>query len=245
MLARNAQAQISIKTIIWTVFVAIGFVLLSSTKVYAQKLRIDKVKGNKAMVTFNGNLEQGKVYDLGVESRAPAAYGGSRDKVIGFGLMSTTSSGAIVGGDLASISVLSTSGGSSSNNTTIGVSGKYGMNVGQYEYGGVGGLVSVSGSSSYSIFSIGGFFDYNLVTNRPGTEKVYGFGGEAALGSIAIGGSSYSSYAMYPNAFYKWFFLGPNTAIRADAGLYYRNISTPTAQTISGLVARLSFAHYF
>lgn len=155
----------------------------------------------------------------------------------------------IVGGS-AELKNESTSG-SSSSTTSLGVTGRYGWNAGDMEYGALGGLTYASATgSSARLLEAGGFFDYNLVANTPGTELVYGLGLEGKFGSISstVGNAETTGTRMtfQGGGQLKWFPLGNSVAIRGDAVYRYASNSSGGVSTnVSGLVIAGGFYIYF
>jgi hypothetical protein len=203
---------------------------------FAQKIKVERVKGNKAVVVFSGTTpEVGKSYALeGRSSTASkAASAGSRDRILGFsaGLSNQTVA----------------TGSSSSTSTSMSLAVLYGWNLGQIEYGVLGEVANASYSStSTSVFGGGGFFDYNFVANTVGEVIVYGVGIQAKVLSTNTGVKSYSSWEMDPTGFLKWFAFTPAVCLRFDAGLRYRSdMTTPNATTTSGLMVLAGLGYYF
>lgn len=210
-------------------------VILAGQFAEAQKIKVDKIKGNKAIVTFSGDLNAGDSFDLGSSSQSSGKGGagnGPRNNLIGFS---------------AGLSSLSYSaGGGSTSATVISATGKYGWNHGQTEYGFLGEFGSTSGGGvNTTYFGGGGFFDFDMVPNRPGVETVYGVGGQGKLGSANGGSSSYMYWEMIPSGFMKWFALKTSTCFRADLGLKYRSENSSPTTTVSGLVMIVGLDHYF
>lgn len=210
---------------------------------HAQKMKIERLKGTKALVDISGgHVQVGDTFDLSTskstESKSHGA--GGRENILG---LST---------NISSLSVVS---GSSSVGVSIfSLGARYGWNKGIAEYGGIMNFASVSSNSlSTTSFYLGGFFDFNLSANRPPEDTVVGFGIEAGAGSAntsfflatTSSANSASTWFAYPSGYLKWFGLGGNFCIRADLGLAYQSIQTSPVQTVSGLMGKVGLAQYF
>jgi hypothetical protein len=201
----------------------------------AQKVKVEKIKGNKAVVVFSGATpEVGRTYNL--EGRTSAAslksQNLSRGNLIGFS---------------ASMSNQTVTSSSTSTSSIIALTGRYGWNLGKTEYGILGELANASYSSvTTSTFGGGGYFDYNFAPNVIGEAMVFGVGIQAKILSSNNGVKTYSSWAMFPAGFLKWFVLSPTTCLRIDGGFNYRNDMTePKATTTTGLLVQGGFDFYF
>jgi hypothetical protein len=120
------------------------------------------------------------------------------------------------------------------------------------EYGGLATVAytSTTGSSSRTL-SAGGFFDYNLVPNTPGTEIVYGGAVLARFGSI---GSTAGSAEVTGTVMdlelggqLKWFPLGTSVAVRGDLLYRIESVSDTVKASAAGggIVAKGGFYIYF
>jgi hypothetical protein len=215
-------------------FTALGFSSVAS----AQQAKVVKVSGKKAIVQFPDDARPrvGQMIDLS-GGGGESSGGGSDSRAM------------IIGGS-AELQNRSTSG-STSSTTSLGVTGRYGWNAGDMEYGGLGALsyTSATGSSS-RLLEAGGFFDYNLVTNSPGTELVYGLGLEGRFGSLSstVGSAEVTGSVMtfQGGGQLKWFPLGNSVAIRGDAVYRYASTSSGgVSSNTSGLVVQGGFYIYF
>ncbi len=220
----------------------VGFTALGLTSVAsAQQAKVVKVSGKKAIVQFPDDARPrvGQMIDLGGgDGESSGGGGGGSD-----------SRATIIGGS-AELSNQSTSG-STSSTTNFGVTARYGWNAGDMEYGGLGTLsyTSATGSSA-RIIEAGGFFDYNLVANTPGTELVYGLGAEGKFGSLSstVGNAEVTGTVMtfQGGGQLKWFPLGNSVAIRGDAVYRYASTSSGgVSANTSGLVVKGGFYIYF
>jgi hypothetical protein len=204
----------------------------------AQQFKVEKVKGNKAVIEFSGgNLAAGRNYSFGGSSSAEngGATGGARRYVVGgnFDLQYLTYTSSALAG-------------TSSKDNLMGFLSRFGWNFESYELGFILGYTNTeTASSSYSLIKGGTFFDYNLTANRAGETSVYGAGAEASYGSItsSAGGSVLGVYA---SAFAKWFIFGPSTALRVDLGYSYdKGTYTSYSTTSQGMAVRGGLSTYF
>jgi hypothetical protein len=219
--------------------------LILTSQAYAQQAKVIKIQGKKAIVQFPDDARPhvGQLIDLG--AGGPVSMSNS-----GGGSHSTGTRSMIIGGsgELSSL----TSPGVSTSTTSFGLDGRYGWNAGVMEYGAIATLVysSTSGGSARTL-SAGGFFDYNLVPNTPGTEIVYG---GAALGRFGTKGTTVGTAETTGTVMdleiggqVKWFPLATSVAVRGD--LLYRIESASdtikSSVTGSGLVAKVGFYIYY
>lgn len=208
--------------------------------VEAQQAKVLKVQGKKAIVQFPDDVKPrvGQLIEVGTassEGSLTAGHGtGSREMIIG---------------GSASFSSLTTSS-SSASTSTLDLSGRYGWNKGEMEYGGLGSFyyTSTTGSSSRTI-GAGGFFDYNAIPNLSGTELVYGAGAEAiyAMISTTVGSAetSATTLRLQGGGQMKWFPFGNTVAVRGDLVYRYQQNGGTTSSTTSGLVALGGLYVYF
>lgn len=214
---------------------------------FAQQAKVIKVKGQQAIVQFPAGVKPqvGQLINVGTdadedepEATVSTAVGGSNRRQY------------IVGGS-ASLGYINNSQTSKSSLELSMISVRAGWNLVQYEAGPIGtfSYASSEGSSS-RVLEVGGYFDYNLIPNKPGTELVYGAGVEGTFGQEAVkaGNSEASNVLMglFAGGFVKWFGLKNATAVRIDAGLDYdRTAQTSTTVTRTGLVTKAGLSVYF
>lgn len=224
-------------------------ILLTAAGAHAQSAKVIKVQGRKAIVqTAPGTeLRVGQTVSVGgnepsfdsstsmSSSSAKGSVSGSRENSIAgqFEFKSLTSSS-------------SKGGSSSSTESVFELTGQYGWNRGIMEFGPRAGIAnSNSTGNTVNVLFVGGFFDYNLVPNAPGTLFVYGVGGTADVGTISTSGSSGTMFELFAGGNCKWFPFNNTAAVRADLGLDYGSFSSSgTTTTKTGIVARAAFAIY-
>lgn len=219
--------------------------LFSVAPAFAQQAKVIKVQGKKAIVQFPDDARPhvGQMLELG-SSGAVSMSGTS-------GGGGGTGSRAMIVGGSAELSSLTPSGGSTST-TKFAVDGRYGWNKDVMEYGALASILySSTTGSSFRNLSAGGFFDYNLVPNTPGTEIVYGGMAVGKFGSAATSaGSAEVSGTVMTLEFggqLKWFPLGNSVAIRGDVLYRLESVSDSikASSSGSGLVARGGLYVYF
>jgi hypothetical protein len=223
--------------------------LMSFPAFAGPQARVIKTKGNQAIVQFPSGEKPrvGQVIDIGGDN-GPDAEPGEK---IGTGERTHS---LTVSGEL-SIGQSSTSGGSSDSSeteTAISITGRYGWNKETWEAGPLGTFsMTTGGSTTTRVILVGGFYDWNLVPNRPGTVFVYGLGGYGEFGQEALtpsGGTETSATRMsfFGGGNMKWFGLSENVAVRADAGLGYdRTAASAITTTWLGVKGILSLAFYY
>ncbi|CAN5575450.1 hypothetical protein BH10BDE1_BH10BDE1_32920 [soil metagenome] len=240
MLFNNGRSAVQFLA---AMFATIG--LFGAAPAIAQQAKVIKVQGKKAIVQFpdDSRPRVGQIIELApsgaVSMSGTAGSGGG------------TGSRAMIVGGSAELSSLTPSGGSTST-TTFAVDGRYGWNMGVMEYGALGTIsyASTTGSSR-RLLSAGGFFDYNLVPNTPGTEIVYGGMAVGKFGSAATssGSAEVSGTVMTleVGGQLKWFPLGNSVAIRGDVLYRIESVSDTikASSSGSGLVARGGLYVYF
>lgn len=217
---------------------------LNSAK--AQTAKVIKVQGKKAIVQFPDDARPrvGQTIDLG--GGGAVSMGGSSSSHSGSG-----GSRAMIVGGSTEFSSLTVSGDSTSS-TRFAVDARYGWNKDVMEYGAVGGMTyySTPGLSRRKL-EAGGFFDYNLVPNTPGTEIVYGGAAGLKFGQLSsTTGSTEASGTIMTfeiGGQAKWFPLGNSVAIRADILYRLESVgdSVKALSTGSGLLAKAGFYIYF
>lgn len=202
----------------------------------AQQIRVEKIRGSRAVIQFSGDLIPGKTYSLVAPSKN--AKGGKRNYSLAGSLSFSNST------------FQSTLGGGSSPHKDFTIAVLFGWNFETYELGPIlsyRNLDSDYSGAHYSMFSTGGFFDYNLSPNRPGVSHIFGATAEATMGSSnAANGNNSSSMDFFVGGFYKWFGLGESSALRGDLGYDYSKTSfSGGSATLQGFQLRGSIATYF
>jgi len=211
-----------------------SLLLLSAGTANAETVRVEKVKGNQALIRLPQGMrvESGQELQVGKSSRMPAGKGSEgRDHKIG--------------GSAEISSLSSANGTTSTSSTTIGVTGTYGWNTGTWEYGPQFSLVMMSATTSATFYSVGGFIDYNLTANTPEVDFLWGAGGSASMSSTSGSGTSSSGMNFFAGGFNKWFPLSHTVSLRTDLGLSYSQSGSTVKTTQTGLLGKAGFEVYF
>ncbi len=211
-----------------------------SSLAHAQQAKVIKVKGQQAIVQFPNGVAPvvGEMIPVGSETVNEA--GEKRSRASRKHLLAVVAS---IGFSNNSVT--------SNSKTTLGAQGRYGWNLETLEFGPLVDMsyTSESGTSFRTILG-GGFFDFNFVPNKPGTEFIYGVGAYGDLGqysqTIAAVDTSYSQYDLFAGGNVKWFGLSDNVALRSDAGFNFQRTSPGgQATTVSGLLLKAAVSFYF
>lgn len=212
---------------------------------HAQQAKVIKVKGQQAIVQFPPGTPPVVGEMLNVGGSAQSEEGGSTGR--GSRAHSLAVSGNISFASVKTDKPVETS----SNVTSFEIAGAYGWNQEIFEFGPLVsiGYSSTTGRTGRTLLA-GGFFDFNLIPNRPGTPVVYGVGATASFGqdsqTIANVDTTTSLLNFFAGGNVKWFGLSENVAIRGDAGLNYsRNSGNNSTTTEMALQIKAGLAFYF
>lgn len=210
--------------------------ILAATTASADQFKVEKVKGNKAVIDFSGSyLSPGKTYTFSGGGGDSQEYSAAGER------------GHLIGGSFEWSSLTAAAGGSSgsSSASTITLNTRFGWNLGSVEFGPAFQYNSVSNPSS-SIYALGAFGDYNFTPNKSGVSSVFGVGGELDFGSQAQTDASASVLDVYVSGFFKWFPTANPFCLRGDLGYVYDKYSYSTSSlTKQGLDIRAGIAEYF
>lgn len=202
--------------------------LALSQNAFATNAKVVKAKGKRVLVEFpvDPRLQAGDTVGIDtLELRSPAsarANAGAR---------------AFTFGGSGELHFYSQSNGYPGD-TYFNLVGRGGWNTLTFEYGPLGSLSYQASNSNTSTttFGAGGFLDFNLVPNTPGTSDVYGIGGDAQLttANIKVAGvtTSSSGIALNGGGFFKYFLFRTDTCLRFDAQLH---VATNNNYTETGL----------
>lgn len=226
--------------------IAIGYPLLCllvalslPTFVYAaEKIKVKKVKGNTAIIETATPLEEGQTYELSPEALSEDVdYKATALKTRQNSFTAGTSYEYIKSDLLQS--------------SSFSLQARYGWNFSTLEVGLLTELSSLdSGGGATTTFLGGGYFDYNLVSNRDPRQFIYGGFLAAATGNTqypasATGGSS-TKLMTNLGGFMTYFFANSNTGIRAEGFYNYQQINTSAQQnSVAGFGFRGLLVLYF
>ena len=216
-------------------FVIVLMVFGFTELVHAQKIKVKKVKGRTALIETSTPLEEGQSYDLQTSSiSADVNYSHSgfksRKNSFTFGLNFSA-----LKGDLAQ-------------ENSFSAQGRYGWIFSNLELGLVSDITYIDlGAGATTNFSGGGYFDYNLLTNRDSRGFIYGpfallsigsrqFSASGSAGLLTLNGGGFFSYFMNENSL----------AARIEAYVEHRQINASTGQgSLTGFGSRALLVFYF
>lgn len=209
---------------------------LWSSPALAQKIMVKKVKGKQAVIEFSGRaLKAGQSYEVSQDVfEDPSLDAGERNYLVSvsFSLLNTKSDAA-----------------NSENDTDIFFSGRLGWNLGNFEWGPLVSLTSdTNGATTSTIYQLGGFADYNMITNSPGEIFIYGLGGTGSWGQRQTSGASaLDLLEMFMGPYVKWFPTGNSVGFRFDLGYIYIRQSGGIGSeiTTTGLATTAGITAYF
>lgn len=178
---------------------------------FGQQVKVLKVKGTKAVIRFPKNMEisKGQTLTIGGDEEDGDSGGkpmakGSRNTRIGLEFEMTS----------LTIDQKSSSGGTavSADSNKLSLSALYGWNKGWAEYGPIFSYSSDDdGSSKSTTMDIGGFFEYNFKTNKPGEWMVMAAGAQVAISqmqtettSATADGSGYKLDVYFAAKLFPW-----------------------------------------
>lgn len=202
----------------------------------AQTIRVEKVKGNRAIIETKGQrLLEGEEYTIQPKKLVEDVVYSSE------GLRSRKNSISL-GGSLESIQSTSNSG------QIISLQLRYGWNFTTME---AGPYFKYESNNIYGVqtnaFAIGGFYDYNLKPNKDGVDQIWGLTGSAGFGSLSAGaGTGTNIIALALGGFSKWFIFGPQGALRTELSYKYEQRSrSSNSTTNSGVLGTILLSFYY
>jgi hypothetical protein len=219
-------------------FVFLASSSLTSESCFAQKIIVKKTKGLSAIIESSVPLEEGQTYELHNENV-------SQDvdyKSTGF---KSRQNSVSFGGSLLTLR------NDQYQRNYLSLQARYGWNFTSLEFGIIAaGSSDDLGAGATTEFSMGGYFDYNLVANRDPKNLIYGALSAVTFGSkqfpSASGGGSTSITDANLGGFLTWFLNNTSTALRIEAFYDYQQISTATKQTnVMGFGSRALISFYF
>lgn len=217
------------------IFVAL---MSSALTAEAQKIKVRKIQGNKALVEFSGSISPGTTYELiSPEELGEESSANNRKYLIGLNFaLTNTKSDAMA----------------STNITHIDLSTHFGWNLGSFELGPLLAYNSDIASVTSSTYKLGAFVDYNMIVNIPGEAFLYGVGAAGSFGQHDPGANSstdtkYDLVEVFVGPFAKWFPAGGPYGFRWDAGYLYQrqNSALLGTVTVSGFASSLGIFAYF
>lgn len=212
--------------------------LVSSVSFSAEKGTISQMKGKKAIVVFDSDIP----FSLGQKVFLSSADGtelGLRSETRN--LLERKNSVNLLG----SYSSIKPKTGDST--TTFAVSGSYGWNWNEYEFGPIVAFASEdTGGTGTSSNTFGGYFDYNLNQNVPGQEMVWGGVARLLLGSetnkTSNSKQTESLTTIEAGVQAKFFQFSQVLAIRTELVFQSKKVEDDDS---SGFVLNLGLQHYY
>lgn len=217
---------------------AFTLVFTLAKPVYAEKITVKKVKGTQALVETTTELVEGQTYELAAQPLSQEVdYKQSILKPRNNSLTLGTSF------DFIKSELLSDS--------RFDFQARYGWSFSTLEFGVLVKFASSDqGAGATTSFLGGGYFDYNLVSNRDPRNFVYGpffllATGSTQYPSAATGGSS-TKLESNLGGFLTYFLANTNTALRGEAYYNYQQINTTAQQNaVAGFGFRGLLLFYF
>ncbi len=213
-------------------------ILLVAHISWAQKITVKKTKGRNALIESSIPLEEGQVYDLQSASVSePVNY-----KTTG---LKSRQNSWMIGGNFLSLR------GDDYQKNSGSLQTRYGWNFTQVEFGIAAEMNTIDlGAGATTDFLLGGYFDYNLVSNRDPKTFIYGPFALAGFGSLqspaSRGGGSTSIIDTNLGGFISWFVAGGTAALRLEGFYDYQQInSTIKTTAVTGIGTRGFVVFYF
>ncbi|MBC7742501.1 MAG: hypothetical protein H7061_09900 [Bdellovibrionaceae bacterium] len=209
-----------------------------SETAFAQRITVKKTKGHNALIESSVPLEEGQVYELQSASVSEAV----NYKTIG---LKSRQNSWMIGGNFVTIR------GEDYQKNAGALHTRYGWNFTQLEFGLAAEMSSLDvGAGATTDFLLGGYFDYNLVSNRDPKSFIYGPFVLASFGSIqspsSRGGGSTSIVDMNLGGFATWFVAGASAALRLEGYYDYQQINSTVKQiAATGFGTRGFIVFYF
>lgn len=218
--------------------ISLFFTLLSS-QVFAEKIKVSKVKGKHAIIETNMPLEEGQTYEI-----QPDAISQNVDyKSSAFKLRKNSLTFGTQFDILRSETFQSNS---------YSLQSRYGWNFSFFEIGAFLNASSTDlGAGATTTVLVGGYYDYNLVANRDPVKTVYGVftllgSGSTSYPSASTSGGSSTTLMLNAGGFITYFLENTSAALRGELYGIYQRINTTTQQnSITGAGARGLLLFYF
>ena len=204
----------------------------------ATKIKVKKVKGQMAVVQFQGKMLDGENYLL------VPGDGSEKD-------LRTGPRNYRLGVSLNFTSLKTKTSSIEYNPNEFTINSDFGWNYESYELGPILGYSSSStgfgGSTTY--LTVGAFYDYNFTDNKDPISYLFGTGLRLTYVNItpASGSSGLYNMIVYPNLFWKWWAFGHSTAFKADIGYDIENGKDSAASSVStsGIKSTAAILLYF
>ncbi len=202
------------------------------------RIKVKKVKGQTALIQFQGSINPGENYTLVSGDISEADLNtGPRTHRLGVSLQ------------FSSLKTKTSS--VEYNPSEFTINTDFGWNYEKYEIGPTLGYSSIStgfgGSTSY--LTIGGFYDYNFSENKEPINSFFGVGLKLTYTNIIPSSSATGLFntVIYPNLFWKWWPFGRSTAFKLDIGYSIENgkDSASSSVTTTGVKSTAALLFYY
>ncbi|AZZ36496.1 hypothetical protein CIK05_06730 [Bdellovibrio sp. qaytius] len=130
----------------------------------------------------------------------------------------------------------------------IDIEARYGWNFADYE---VGPLMHINlidrGAGFNTDYSVGGYFDYNFISNVASEDQIFGLTAQGYAGNREFtSGSSSQISALGGGGFYTWFLMRSTTSLRFEGLVERKTIATSVASSnVFGFAGKMLLAFYF
>lgn len=211
-----------------TVLIILFSILFSTTAKATATFTVKKTKGNSAVIESSMPLIPGETYTLG-ESAHPT--------------QKQLRENSLAGGIDTSFFKSDTL-----QEHQIDIEARYGWNFKDYE---LGPLVHINlldeGAGFNTEFYLGGYFDYNLISNVASEDQIFGLTAQGYGGNREFtNGSNSQIFSLGGGGFLTWFLLRSSTALRFEGLIEQKRIATSvTSSNVLGFSGRMLLVFYY
>lgn len=206
---------------------------------YAEKFKVTKIKGTRAIIETNAILLEGETYEIITDESI------SQNVDYKSNAIKPRNNSITLGGEL---NLLKTD---SFQSNSYSMQLRYGWSFTNLEIGTLLNITSLDvGAGATTSLLAGGYYDHNFVTNREPRRSVYGIFTMLGFGSTSYpsssGGGSSSVIQLNGGGFLTYFIGNSSTALRGEAYAVYQQVNTRTSQSgLLGVGARGLLVLYF
>ncbi len=212
--------------------------MLIAEPVFAEKIKVKKIKGTQAVIETITPLEEGQTYELVTEPL-------SQDVDYKSSILLSRRNSLTLGGQLDFLRSDSTQ------QNRFSLQARYGWNFSTLEVGVFTEATSLDvGAGDTTTILGGGYFDYNLIPNRDPKKMIYGAFALLGIGSTSYpsstAGGSVSTLQSNFGGFVSYFVGASTTALRGEFYGTYQQVNTTVQQSaLTGLGGRGLLIFYF
>ena len=130
----------------------------------------------------------------------------------------------------------------------IDLEGRYGWNFGEYELGPLMHIQLLDEGAGFNTdIYLGGYFDYNLVSNVASEDFIYGLTAQGYGGNREFtNGASSQIFAFGGGGYLSWFLIRSTTALRIEGLVQQKKIATSVASSnVLGFTGKMLLSFYF